>query len=210
VTFQIVALGDVRASDLTTLAGRLPQESSLPPAAYGWIGVGSTANDATLRSASDLFIAGADGWTDDLNDEATLSRTSYRHGNYAGIWQMVLAVDQYQNLAEFDCDFGPMTESRTTGWQVDHGVPDRGAVKLATRQNAQSRLELMFGVADGSDYGVYLGYWMYIFIHRHGPNIAPAYRWDVENIYYPDPDGDGPLIGDWHGAAYTYANFKGC
>jgi len=204
VNFKVIARGAVPRDALLTLAKGLPADESRPPA----VAPAPARIDAVApRSTADGFVAGAGAWTDDLNDESTLSTSSsYRYSNYTGLWQMILAADgTLLPWSEIDCDFGPTTKQYTTWWQQDAGVAtsNPGTVDGPTRAAAGQNFALEYTVADGSDYGYYLGYWDNIFIHRHGPNISPAYRWDVRNINNNYPD-------DWHGAAYTYANFRGC
>ncbi|MEU4250227.1 hypothetical protein AB0F15_22730 [Amycolatopsis sp. NPDC026612] len=198
VNYQVTVRGEVQPETLRTLARALPADHSTPSAGEAV----APATDMIPAGTGDGFVAGAGAWTDDLDDEADLSRTSsYRHSNYVGVWQMILQVDApHLPPTEVDCDFGPTTEQYTKYWQNWQNIGPSGALDASTRKRAQRFLALEYTVSDGSDYGYYLGLESNIFIHRHGPNISPAYRWDVQSVNH----------NDWHGAAYGYANFLGC
>lgn len=210
VNYRLMGRGEVGVDKLAAVASALPTDASRPTrAAATAIATAAAAappaaagGDKT-RGTADGYVAGAREPDDDLNDEATLgSSLPFRFSNYTGLWQMILYSDlDAFPAADVDCDFGPRTANFTKEWQAQEGLPQTGRLDAVSRDRADSPAWKEQEINDGSDYVWRPGLKAYIYIHRRGPNLSAPYRWDVRSIFSDT---------DWHGAAYTYANFQVC
>jgi hypothetical protein len=123
---------------------------------------------------------------------------------------MIMYSDQATAPSEVDCSFGPNTAQRTREWQTlmnnehEGHLAITGKLDQATRDFAGTRIIWDTDAGDGSTYVWFIGYRNAVYIHRLG--ASARYRYDVRSIFgYGDlPDGD------WHAAAYSYANFRTC
>ncbi len=208
VNYRVIGRGDVSTGQLTAVATALPADSSRPSTAAMEVIARSAASVAVSVQAepmgtADGFVAGTGEPSDDFGDEATLRNGgSYWRSNYTALWQMILYSDLDSVVSgDVDCEFGPRTAEFTRQFQAMHQIGQSYTLDAVTRDRADNPTWLERTLADGSDYAWRPGYWSYIYIHRLGPNLSPRYRWDVRNIFDDN---------DWHGAAYTYANYWFC
>jgi hypothetical protein len=207
VNYRVIGRGDVSTGQLAAVAAALPSDDSKPSASAAeaiarWTGR-SPAVQAGPLGTGDGYVAGTGDPSDDFGDEATLRNGgSYWRSNYTALWQMILYSDLDSVVSgDVDCDFGPRTAEFTRQFQAMQQIGQSYTLDAATRDRADNPTWTERTLADGSDYAWRPGYYSYIYIHRLGPNLSPRYRWDVRNIFDDF---------DWHGAAYTYANYWFC
>lgn len=86
------------------------------------------------------YVYGANGFTDDWNDEGIVSTGYNTSSNATCLWQKVLWADRFLDASEIDGIFGPDTKAATTAWQAYFGLDDDGIAGYLTWTKAGTYL----------------------------------------------------------------------
>ncbi|WP_234390561.1 peptidoglycan-binding domain-containing protein [Streptomyces sp. MMG1533] len=157
--------------------------------------VGLGASPASAK-ASDGFVRGYDKFTDDFDDEGTLSTTVNEKSNATCLWQSILWAEGINASRDsVDGVFGDRTAEATRILQDRWGLTNDGVVGKGTFAEAGDRLEYRNGSTfRGEELGVtYRGSKYAIWLYR-----------DVQGRYqFRDGNGDMRIAGYDHWTCTT-------
>jgi peptidoglycan hydrolase-like protein with peptidoglycan-binding domain len=141
--------------------------------------------------ASDGFVRGYDKFTDDFDDEGTLSVTVNEKSNATCMWQAILWAEG-MNVSRDSIDgvFGDRTAEATRILQREWGLYADGVVGNGTFAEAGDRLEYRSG-------STFRGEWLGL--TYRGDKYAIWFNRDSQGRY-SFRDGNG----DWRVAGYDY------